>query len=339
MPQAGAVSHAPPIAPAAITIDPWLDNADERSLAENVRIGLTADFKQLPPKHFYDARGSELFERICDLPEYYLTRTERQLLRDHASAITAAIKAGELVELGSGAPDKARFLLDAMRAQGTLQRYVPVDVSEQALREAAAILASEYPGLRVHGVVGDFERHLDRVPPREDVPRLVALLGSTIGNFAPPGRRKLLGQIAPLLGLADRLVFGADLVKEVAVLEAAYNDAQGVTAEFNRNILLVINRELGADFDPPAFEHVARYDREHEWMEMRLRATRGMTVRIAALELEVRFAQGEEVRTEISAKFTRERLESDLGAAGLAVREWYTDAEERFALVVAARGH
>ncbi len=318
-----------------IQIDCWLQHADERTLAKNVRSGLTARRKHLPPKHFYDARGSKLFERICRLPEYYLTRAEREILDKRGPEIMSGTEAGELVELGSGAPDKARFLLDAMRGHGTLARYVPVDVSEHALRDSAEQLAAAYAELRIHGVVGDFERQLDRVPPTDGIPRVVALLGSTIGNFTPHSRQALLARIATLIGPQDRLLLGADLVKDPAVLEAAYNDAQGVTAEFNRNVLHVVNRELGGDFDPLSFEHVAFFDRRREWMEMRLRARRTMRVRIADLDLDVDFARGEEMRTEISAKFTRARLRSDLAAAGLRLDGWYTDAGNRFALALA----
>jgi L-histidine N-alpha-methyltransferase len=320
-----------------IQIDCWLEHADERTLAENVRDGLTARPKQLPPKHFYDARGSRLFDRICRLPEYYLTRAEREILAKRGAEIVSGTEAGELVELGSGAPDKARFLLDAMRGSGTLVRYMPVDVSEHALRNAAGQLAAAYEEMAIHGVVGDFERHLDRVPPTDGIPRVVALLGSTIGNFAPRSRHALLARIATLVGPRDGLLLGADLVKDPAVLEAAYNDAQGITAEFNRNVLHVINRELGGDFDPPSFEHVAFFDRRREWMEMRLRARRRMTVHIADLDLDVEFAPGEELRTEISAKFTRARLRSDLVAAGLRLDKWYMDAASRFALAFARR--
>ncbi len=318
-----------------IQIDCWLQDADERTLAKNVRNGLTAHRKHLPPKHFYDARGSKLFERICRLPEYYLTRAEREILDKRGSEIMSGTEAGELVELGSGAPDKARFLLDAMRGHGTLARYVPVDISEHALRDSAEQLAAAYADLRIHGVVGDFERQLDRVPPTDGVPRVVALLGSTIGNFTPRSRQTLLARIATLIGPQDRLLLGVDLVKDPAVLEAAYNDAQGVTAEFNRNVLHVINRELGGDFDPLSFEHVAFFDHRREWMEMRLRARRSMKVRIADLDHDVDFARGEEMRTEISAKFTRARLRSDLAAAGLRLDGWYTDAGNRFALALA----
>jgi L-histidine N-alpha-methyltransferase len=321
----------------AITIESFLSELEERSLANDVLDGLTKPFKELPPKHFYDGRGSELFEQICELPEYYPTRAEKQILVDRASEIVAATGAGELVELGSGASDKARILLDAMTDAGTLRRYVPLDVSESVVHDAARELVQEYGGLQVHGVIGDFERHLDRVPDPDGVPRLVALLGGTIGNFPPGTRRSLLRRIGALLGPEDRLLLGTDLVKDPEVIEAAYDDSQGVTAEFNRNVLHVINRELDADFPTDSFEHVAFFDRRHEWLEMRLRARQACTVQIADLGLEIEFAAGEELRTEISAKFTRARLEADYEAAGLALQGWYTDAEQRFALSLAAR--
>ncbi len=320
-----------------IRIESWLSEQDERMLANDVLDGLTRPFKELPPKHFYDARGSELFERICDLPEYYPTRTEKQILERNVEEIVDRTRAGELVELGSGAADKARIMLDAMQRAGTLRHYVPLDVSETVVEEAARQLVDEHTGLKVHGVVGDFERHLDRVPPGRDTPRIVALLGGTIGNFPPGTRRVLLRKIAALLGPGDRLLLGTDLVKEPALIEAAYDDAEGVTAEFNRNVLHVINRELDADFAPDAFEHIAFFDRRHEWVEMRLRATRPCSVLIADLDLRVEFAAGEEVRTEISAKFTRSRLEADYRAAGLSLERWYTDPDELFALSLAVR--
>lgn len=320
-----------------IRIESWLSEQDERMLANDVLDGLTRPFKELPPKHFYDARGSELFERICDLPEYYPTRTEKQILERNVEEIVDRTRAGELVELGSGAADKARIMLDAMQRAGTLRYYVPLDVSETVVEEAARQLVDEHEGLKVHGVVGDFERHLDRVPPARGTPRIVALLGGTIGNFPPGTRRVLLRKIAALLGPADRLLLGTDLVKEPALIEAAYDDAEGVTAEFNRNVLRVINRELDADFAPDAFEHVAFFDRRHEWVEMRLRAKRPCSVLIADLDLRVEFAAGEEVRTEISAKFTRSRLEADYRAAGLSLERWYTDPDELFALSLAVR--
>jgi L-histidine N-alpha-methyltransferase len=323
---------------ASVRIDSYLSDDDERSLAYDVLDGLTRPFKEIPPKHFYDARGSALFERICELPEYYPTRAEREILTARADEIVQATGAGELVELGSGSAEKARILLGAMSAAGTLRRYIPLDVSERALEAAAVELVEQFEELTVHGVIGDFERHLDRVPRRVSGPsRIVALLGGTIGNFLPGTRRRLLRSLAALLGPDDRLLLGTDLVKDPAVLEAAYDDAQGVTAEFNRNVLHVINRELDADFTPEAFDHLAFYDRAHEWVEMRLRAARPCTVLVAALGLRVEFAAGEELRTEISAKFTRARVEQDFRAVGLELEGWYTDRERRFALSLARR--
>jgi L-histidine N-alpha-methyltransferase len=316
-----------------VTIDSWLTDDDERSLATDVLDGLTRPFKEIPPKHFYDTRGSELFERICELPEYYPTRAETAILKAGAEEIVSATGAAELVELGSGASTKARILLDAMARAGTLTRYVPLDVSESTIRAAAGELVSDYEGLTIHGVVGDFERHLDRVPPPlEDKPRVVALLGGTIGNFLPGTRRVLLRKILTLLRPGDRLLLGTDLVKDPALIEAAYDDHQGVTAEFNRNVLHVVNRELGADFPVENFDHVAFFDRRHEWIEMRLRARRPCSVRIDGLGLRVEFAPGEELRTEISAKFTRRRVQADFAAAGLELAAWLADADGMFAL-------
>ncbi len=321
----------------AIRIQSWLSEADERCLANDVLDGLTRPFKELPPKHFYDARGSALFAQICELPEYYPTRTEIKILTERAGEIIACTGASELVELGSGSADKARVLLDAMAAAGTLRRYIPLDVSEKVVLEAAHGLVRDYDELQVHGVIGDFERHLEQVPARGEGPRIVALLGGTIGNFPPGTRRGLLRKIGMLLGPEDRLLLGTDLVKDPAVIEAAYDDSQGITAEFNRNVLHVINRELDADFSPEGFDHVAFFDRRHEWIEMRLQAREPQTVRIAALALQVEFAAGEELRTEISAKFTRSRLERDFAAAGLRLDRWYTDEDELFSLSLAAR--
>jgi L-histidine Nalpha-methyltransferase len=318
----------------AIRIDVHVGDGAERRLADDVLDGLTRPFKEIPPKHFYDSRGSALFERICELPEYYPTRTEMAILEASAAAIVDAAASVELVELGSGATVKARLLLDAM--DGAARRYVPVDVSERMVREAAVALVDDYDGIEIHGVVGDFQRHLDRVPrPVAGEPRLVALLGGTIGNFPPGSRRSLLRDVAALLDQDDHFLLGTDLVKDPAVIEAAYDDVEGVTAEFNRNVLHVINRELGANFDPDAFDHVAFFDRRREWVEMRLRAQRPMNVRVAELDLQVEFAAGEELRTEISAKFTRERIERDYTAAGLELRGWYTDPEQLFAVTLA----
>jgi probable methyltransferase len=327
--------HTPPepVVQTAIRIDSHLGDAHQRSLADDVLDGLTRPFKELPPKHFYDARGAELFDRICELPEYYQTRAERTILEQQAVELSTLTGATELVELGSGTAAKTRVLLDALHAAGTLARYIPVDVTESMVRDCAAELTDEYPGLRVHGVIGDFERHLDRVPPA-DGPRIVAFLGGTIGNFPPGSRRRVLREISKLLGPQDHLLMGTDLVKDPEILEAAYDDAQGVTAEFNRNVLRVLNRELGADFEPDDFEHVALFDREHEWIEMRLRARREHTTLVRDLDLPVHFDAGEEMRTEISAKFTAERLEADLSAAGLELVRWFTDPEELFALTL-----
>jgi L-histidine Nalpha-methyltransferase len=321
----------------AVTLESWLSESDERTLANDVLDGLTRPFKELPPKHFYDARGSELFEQICELPEYYPTRTEMAILVAAAPVIIAETGAGELVELGSGASAKARILLDAMAAAGTLRRYVPFDVSESVVRDAAEVLIGDYEGLRVHGVVGDFERHLARLPPRDGVARIVALLGGTIGNFPPGTRRRLLRSIASILREGDRFLLGTDLVKDPDVIEAAYDDAAGVTAEFNRNVLHVINRELDGDFPIENFDHIAFFDRRNEWVEMRLRARRPCSVLIAGVGLRVEFAAGEELRTEISAKFTRRRLQEDFAAAGLRLETWLTDEAQQFALSLAAR--
>jgi L-histidine Nalpha-methyltransferase len=317
----------------AIRIDSHLDGRQERSLADDVLDGLTRPFKELPPKHFYDARGAELFDQICELPEYYPTRAERAILQESAAELAELTGAAELVELGSGTAAKTRVLLDALHEAGTLRRYVPVDVTESMVRECAQTLTEEYPGLHVHGVIGDFERHLDQVPDAVG-PRVVAFLGGTIGNFPPGSRRRFLRTIAGLLGPDDHLLMGTDLVKDPTVLEAAYDDAQGVTAEFNRNVLRVLNRELDANFDPEDFDHVARFDPEHEWIEMRLRARREHTTHVGALDLPVRFRAGEELRTEISAKFTPERLQGDLAAAGLRCVRWLTDPDELFALTL-----
>jgi L-histidine Nalpha-methyltransferase len=328
------VSQRTGIAPARVTVDHAFDGHATRTLAEDVLDGLTQSCKELPPKHLYDARGAELFERICELPEYYPTRTERAILERYADEIVARTGAGELVELGSGSASKTRILLDAMARAGTLERYVAIDVTETAVRETATRLIEEYPGIAVHGLIGDFERHLDRVPPPA-AKRLVVFLGGTIGNFYPGSRRRFLRTLATLLDGDGRLLLGTDLVKDPATLEAAYDDSAGITAQFNRNMLHVLNRELGADFAPEEFDHVAVFDARNEWIEMRLRARRSQVVSIPVIGLEVDFERGEELRTEISAKFTRPRLEADLAAAGLVLDAWYTDERDWFALSLA----
>ena len=323
-----------PILERTVEVRSHLGPNDERTLADDVLDGLTRPLKELPPKHFYDARGSELFDAICELPEYYQTRTERLILERHAEDIVARTAAVELVELGSGSATKTRVLLDAMAQAGTLARYVPVDVSATTVHAVADLFAGEYPGISVVGLVADFERHLAHLP--EPVgPRLVPFLGGTIGNFPPGTRRRFLRSLGKVLGPDGYLLLGTDLVKEPHVIEAAYNDSAGVTAQFNLNVLHVVNRELGADFDVDGFEHVAFFDREREWIEMRLRAIEPQHVRVAALDLEVDFAAREEMRTEISAKFTPERLRGDLEAAGLELVEMLTDPDELFAVSLA----
>jgi L-histidine N-alpha-methyltransferase len=303
------------------------------ALRADALAGLTASPKELPPRWFYDERGSELFDRITRLPEYYPTRTERSILSAHAGEIAAAAGADVLVELGSGTSEKTRLLLTALREAGTLRRFVPFDVDPSVLRLAGSALVEEYPGLDVEGVVGDFTRHLGELPT--DGRRMVVFLGSTIGNLAPAERTAFLGELAGTLQPGESFLLGTDLVKDPARLVRAYDDAEGVTAEFNRNVLLVLDRELKADFDPAAFAHVAQWDAEHEWIEMRLRSTADQVVHVADLDLEVPFTEGEEMRTEISAKFRRAGVERDLAAAGLELTHWWTDPAGDFGLSLA----
>jgi L-histidine N-alpha-methyltransferase len=312
-------------------VDVYLDpGALAEQLAADVRAGLTATPKALPPKYFYDARGSELFDEITRLPEYYPTRTERAILEQRAAEIAAATAAETLVELGSGTSEKTRLLLRALRAAGTLTRFVPFDVDPAVLKDASAAVADEFPGLDVHPVVGDFERHLRWLPvsPR----RLLAFLGSTIGNLDPAQRAEFLRSVRESLDAGDAFLLGTDLVKSPERLVAAYDDAAGVTSAFNKNVLAVVNRDLGADFDADEFDHVAVWDVEREWIEMRLRSRQEQTVHIGALDLEVRFERGEELRTEISAKFRPETVTAELAAAGLRLTHWWTDAAGDFAL-------
>lgn len=319
---------------AAIEIEVDLpDGGALAGMAEVVREGLSSPFKELPPKYFYDERGSELFERITEQPEYYPTRCERRILDERATEIVAAASPRTLIELGSGAAAKSRVLLDAMRDAGTLERFVPVDISEAITRRVAAELVGEYPGLVVEGIVCDYETHLERIPrPRG---ALFAFLGGTIGNFRPAPRRSFLARIATLMYPEDRFLLGTDLVKDAATLEAAYDDAAGVTAEFNKNVLNVLNRELGADFDPDAFEHVAFWDADNEWVDIRLRALSEQFVDLRELDMRAHFSRNEEMRTEISTKFTRERIESSYEDAGLELCEWWTDPDGLYALSLA----
>ncbi|HLI73927.1 MAG TPA: L-histidine N(alpha)-methyltransferase [Acidimicrobiales bacterium] len=302
----------------APSIDVHLSGVDLRAALErDVRIGLSAPQKWLPPVWFYDDCGSQLFDDITRLPEYYLTRAERGLLEAHAPEITSRSGADTLVELGAGTCDKSRVLLDAMRAEGTLQRYVPLDVSDGTLWDAATALAADYPGLAVHAVVGDFHRHIDRVPAEGR--RLVAFLGSTIGNLAPEERARFLFDLDCIVTHEDRLLLGTDLVKDRDRLLAAYDDSAGVTAAFNRNVLSVLNRELHASFDPARFEHVAVWNEAAGWIEMRLRSTVDQRVPVGDLGMDVEFEAGEDLLTEISAKFTRSGVEEELLAAGFVV--------------------
>ncbi|GAA5196305.1 L-histidine N(alpha)-methyltransferase [Rugosimonospora acidiphila] len=304
-----------------------------RSLRADVAAGLTATPKRLPPKWFYDARGSDLFEEITRLPEYYPTRTERAILAEHADQIAELTGAKTLVELGSGSSEKTRLLLDALTAHGTLGTFIPLDVSASALRDAVAQLATDYPGLTVRGIVADFTRHLAAIPRGGS--RLVAFLGGTVGNLVPAERAPFLSDLRATLEEDEFLLLGTGLVTEPAIVVPAYDDAAGVTADFNRNVLRVINRELDARFDVDAFDHVALWDADQECIEMRLRARADMRVPIPGLDLTVGFSAGEELRTETSAKFRRETLERELVAAGFALERWWTDPAGLFAVSLA----
>jgi len=300
------------------SIDIHLTGDDLRAALErDVRTGLTAASKWLPPVWFYDDRGSALFDEITRLEEYYPTRAERGLLQAHAPEIAARSGADTLVELGAGTCDKSRVLLDALLAAGTLRRYVPLDVSDGTLWTAATSLVDEYPGLAVHAVVGDFDRHIVRIPV--DGRRMVAFLGSTIGNFDPEHRRRFLFDLDCTMAHGDSFLLGTDLIKDEKKLVAAYDDAAGITAEFNRNVLHVLNRELHAAFDPPSFQHVALWNEADSRIEMRLRSLVDQVVPIADLDLEVSFAAGEDLLTEISTKFTRSGVEAELFEAGFVV--------------------
>lgn len=304
------------------------------SLASDARKGLARALKELPPKYFYDQRGSQLFEEITALPEYYPTRAERSILETRSAEIAAAAGSpAALIELGSGSAAKTRSLLDAMADAGCLRTYAPVDISEEITRETAESLAAEYPGLEVHGVVCDFEHHLERISVGG--PRLIAFLGGTIGNFYPAGRAAFLARIAALLDPDDRLLLGTDLVKDTARLEAAYDDSDGVTAEFNKNVLHVLNRELGGNFDVEAFEHRAFYDAERAWIDIRLRSLVDQTVNLTEIGMTIELAGGEEIRTEISCKFTRPRLQRIYAQSGLEMTGWFTDPSGDFALSLA----
>jgi L-histidine N-alpha-methyltransferase len=328
------LSAAPEPSSDAFWLDRHLEPGQRRTALEaDVRAGLTATPKALPPKWFYDARGSQLFDQITKLPEYYPTRLEKALLREHADDVARLTGAGTLVELGSGTSEKTTLVLDALRDVGTLQRFVPFDVDEWVLREAGAQIAERYPGVAVHAVVGDFEHHLDRLPLEGR--SLVAFLGGTIGNLVPSQRTSFLRALSQAMSPGDWLLLGTDLVKDVGRLVRAYDDAAGVTAEFNRNVLHVLVRELDAKVDVDAFEHLARWDAEREWIEMHLRATVPTVIRV--LDLDVPFEAGETVCTEVSAKFRRAGVEDELAASGFVLQQWWTDPDGDYAVSVSRR--
>jgi L-histidine N-alpha-methyltransferase len=325
-----------------LRVDVHLDAAElDSALRSDVRRGLLANPKRLPPKYFYDERGSQLFDEITRLPEYYLTRAETEILTERAVEIAERTEAHTLVELGSGFSTKTRLLLDALDKVGTLRRFVPVDCDEATLVAASEQILAERAGLEVHAVVADFEHHLHLLPAGSGAlplpgtspgVRLVAFLGSTIGNLEAPERARFLRDLAATLEPGDALLLGTDLVKPVERLVPAYNDAAGVTAEFNRNVLYVLNARLGANFVPEQFSHVARWNAESEWMEMWLRSERDQHVSIPGVDLEIAFAAGEELWTEISAKQRPERVVSELASAGFVLDRWWTDAAAEFAL-------
>lgn len=332
-----------------ISITSYLGPGDvERALRADVLAGLTSQPKELPPKWFYDKAGSDLFDQITRLPEYYPTEAERDALLHFAPEIVELAGADTLVELGSGSSDKTRVLLDAMSDSGRLRRYVPFDVSDSALREAATMLAQRYPTLQIDGVVGDFDHHLGMIPkasrdesisgtPTPTGRRMLVFLGGTIGNYEPSARRELLANLAGTLEPGESLLLGTDLVKDPGRLVAAYDDRAGVTAAFNRNVLAVVNRELDANFLVTQFDHHALWDAENEWIEMRLRSRVAQAVDVRAIDLQIEFRPGEEIRTEISAKFRKAGLETELAEVGLEMVGWWTDHNGDFALSLSRR--
>lgn len=305
------------------------------ALENDIRSGLLMTPRCIPAKWLYDERGSQLFDEITKLDEYYPFRAEREILRDRASEIVELAEADTLVELGSGTSEKSRVLLSAMHDANVLRRYVPFDVSEEMLRSAAAEIAMEYPGVSVHGVVGDFERHIPLVPISGT--GMVAFLGSTIGNFAPARRTQFLADVASALEPGGTFLLGADLVKDRARLHAAYNDERGITAAFNLNMLTMINRELNADFDPAKFEHAADWDVENEWIDIRVRSLADQVIRVGDLDLEIAVADGDEIRTEISAKFRLDGITAELAGHGLATVAQWTDSGGDFSLTLARK--
>ena len=318
----------------AYTIDVHLSPEDvQRQMRQDALVGLQASEKSIPPVWFYDERGSRLFEEITQLPEYYPTRAERALLEAHAASIAQLSKADTLVELGAGSCEKTRVLLSALQQAGTLTRYVPFDVSDEFLRGAATALSEEYGALDIHLVIGDFHHHLTEIPT--DGRRMVAFLGGTIGNLNPAQRARFLFDLNCTMSSDDSLLLGADLVKDRGRLVSAYDDAAGVTADFNRNVLHVLNEQLGGDFDPERFRHVAVWNEEEQWIEMRLRAERPTEVSLSGAGITVSFDEGEDLLTEISAKFTPERIERELSEAGFVVEGVWGADEGEFLLALA----
>jgi L-histidine N-alpha-methyltransferase len=316
------------------TIDVHL-SPDEvrRQMRTDALNGLQAERKSIPPVWFYDERGSQLFEEITRLPEYYPTRAERRLLEAHAPAIAEMSKADTLVELGAGACDKTRILLDALQDAGTLARYIPFDVSDGFLRSAAATLSAEYASLAIHLVIGDFHHHLAEIPTEGR--RLVAFLGGTIGNLDPSQRARFLFDLNCTMSSDDCFLLGTDLVKDRTRLVKAYDDEAGVTAAFNRNVLHVLNEQLGGDFDPDLFRHVALWNEEAQWIEMRLRAGQATEVTLHDAGITVQFEEGEDLLTEISSKFTPEGVEAELKEAGFVIEGTWGADEGEFMLSLA----
>jgi L-histidine N-alpha-methyltransferase len=317
---------------ARLQIRVFLNESAREQLVRDVREGLTQTPKSLPPKYFYDAAGSKLFDRICDTPEYYQTRTEQALLEGVAEDIVGALAPSHIVELGSGAARKTRVLLDALGKTRRGVHFVPLDVSESMLRASAEKLLGNYPWLHVHGIVGDYDRHLAHIPGGER--RLFVFLGGTIGNFERDAAVAFLQRLSACMTPDDQLLLGFDLVKSERVLHAAYNDAQGITAAFNKNVLSVLNRELGADFDLDRFSHVAFYDAAASQIEMHLESQCAQRVRVAQLDLDVAFAAGERMRTEISRKFTRASVLDLLERSGQELVSWLSSPNDYFALAL-----
>lgn len=321
------------MSPAPITVAiHTLGGTTRQDLLDDVVAGLSAPVKTLPPRWFYDDRGCELFELITDLPEYYQTRTEMEILRLHAGDIVAATGAAAIVELGAGACTKSRLLIRAARGAGTLWTFIPFDISETTIRRSAAALVEEFEDLTVYCVAGEFDKHLDQIPRLGS--QLVVFLGSTIGNFGADQARRFLGGVRGLMQPGDAFLLGVDLVKGERELVAAYDDSQGVTARFNLNLLARINRELGGDFDIAAFRHEVRWNAEARRIEMHLRSLRRQSVTIPDADRAFSFEAGETILTEVCTKYTREDTVAMLEAAGLALREWYTDPAGRFALAL-----